>query len=1079
MGLPGLDIRAQRRVSRDNVACKFVLDLQQQVVDRGGGALRENPRNSLQWHLPQEKAMSASGQWFDTDYHACCFMGARRKAQRLRRNIWELTQGPTLRCHHTHDPAEWEPWAVGDQIVFPAASEAEYTAPLAFHIAVSASWWACRTGWAKLHVPRGPAVQTVGRREHWLQLDPRALREWAMAPLAISLGLRPLDPGEAARVPRRVEVQSALQPDKTLPADHVCVGRGHHTHRLPVTQWACPFVPGFNCGVDDWLPLFTEHVMTHMRSELRSLEGRVLACDCPLSQACEADVLAGLVFQEGKPPDCAQDAAAGRPGRRHKGSRRRVILAAAAGALPTPVGAVIPYLHQDAVTGAFKSLFPPDLLQDFHFPVVEDLINSPPFTSFPQWCRAQELPWDGPLLPQMVSAQQRQWQRNAEGQQAGGMAHKAALPPVLPFGLHPDEHFDLARDLAHYPTPFEAEPVLDLDLQYAAEVTAAGRGTLQRSRRVAVGALRELKRRWAGVDTCLRQGQEPGVRRVTARRDVGFLALLLLLVSWGDVSLPQAFIEGMSAVGTAPYYGVFPWQGARQIGRDEIFQDVGAQNSRIQASLRPGKDDAFLLAQSLKDAQNGFCSKPLQYPELLRAVKGEKFRLIPRCVITQSSGKQRVIDNADTGGQSELSSDPNKLVLCSPLRPAQHAAVLLRQLSTSEFEEAQRVDALEGGGEDWPDAYRHCPMSHRASLACVVVWWHQEWCQPAYQLYSGLLFGLPLAVTSFNRYSRAVEALGRRLLGILVSLYFDDSHLTDWRSSCWVPPLHQIKGKQWLQQALRSGHVKFFVRERLLQKVQDMVTTSLSTGLLSAGQASKLYGTCNFLEQGMYGRVGAGGLHSIRERADETSRELTPPIRASLQMILAVLAVRPEREFELFPRPLPRFLAASDAAEDIPGQGTGGFHIVWLDEPEKRESFAAVVNSELYALFTPGEHKIAQLELAMVFYGLVVRAESFRGRRGYWYIDNVAALMALIRGRSSSPDLERLAHLIHVALFTLRTSIFWEYVPSKSNWADAVSRVGLCDPWLHQRGFSPNLATFPTILWSLPFSAVLTVFRFL
>ena len=95
------------------MAYKFV---QQQVVDRGGGALRENPRNSLQWHLPQEKAMLASGQWFDTDYHACCFMGARRKAQRLRHNLWELTQGPSLKCHHTHDPAEWEPWEMGSII---------------------------------------------------------------------------------------------------------------------------------------------------------------------------------------------------------------------------------------------------------------------------------------------------------------------------------------------------------------------------------------------------------------------------------------------------------------------------------------------------------------------------------------------------------------------------------------------------------------------------------------------------------------------------------------------------------------------------------------------------------------------------------------------------------------------------------------------------------------------------------------------------------------------------------------------------------------------------------------------------
>ena len=52
--------------------------------------------------------------------------------------------------------------------------------------------------------------------------------------------------------------------------------------------------------------------------------------------------------------------------------------------------------------------------------------------------------------------------------------------------------------------------------------------------------------------------------------------------------------------------------------------------------------------------------------------------------------------------------------------------------------------------------------------ASFVAWWH-------FQLYTGLLFGLPLAVTSFNRYSRAVEALGRHLLAILVSLYFGDS----------------------------------------------------------------------------------------------------------------------------------------------------------------------------------------------------------------------------------------------------------------------------------------------------------------
>ena len=41
----------------------------------------------------------------------------------------------------------------------------------------------------------------------------------------------------------------------------------------------------------------------------------------------------------------------------------------------------------------------------------------------------------------------------------------------------------------------------------------------------------------------------------------------------------------------------------------------------------------------------------------------------------------------------------------------------------------------------------------------------------------------PLAVTSFNRYSRLAESLGRRLTYSLVSMYFDDASIVDWSSS--------------------------------------------------------------------------------------------------------------------------------------------------------------------------------------------------------------------------------------------------------------------------------------------------------
>ena len=57
-------------------------------------------------------------------------------------------------------------------------------------------------------------------------------------------------------------------------------------------------------GEDKTLPLGVE---------LRSLEGKTLACDCPLDCACEGDILAGLVFDAGRPRPEAHPSASERP----------------------------------------------------------------------------------------------------------------------------------------------------------------------------------------------------------------------------------------------------------------------------------------------------------------------------------------------------------------------------------------------------------------------------------------------------------------------------------------------------------------------------------------------------------------------------------------------------------------------------------------------------------------------------------------------------------------------------------------------------------------------------------------------
>ena len=575
--------------------------------------------------------------------------------------------------------------------------------------------------------------------------------------------------------------------------------------------------------------------------------------------------------------------------------------------------------------------------------------------------------------------------------------------------------------------------------------------------------------------------------------------------SWSDTGYPFGLIKGLPALGFAPHYGIFPLLEATPLGIDDVLEGWEAHNARILASLKPGKDDSFLLSQSTQDAEKGFCSVPLTRSQLLQSIRAVPHRLIPRCVITQSSGKQRIIDNADDGGQSERSSDSNKLVLCSPFRPAQQIAWVVSGMDTTQLAEAVQSDEWLSGGEDWPDAYRHSPMGEVDALGCVVAWWHEEWQQPAFQIYTGLLFGLPLAVTSFNRYSRLVEALGRRLCLVLVSMYFDDANIVDWRSSggsgqaafntlnellgtpfalekkqlmspegTFLGLVHQLKG------CMAAGMATFWVKPKLQEKLQDIITSAQRSARLTSGQASKMYGLANFLEMAMYGRVGCGGLSAIKHRQYESTTELTPAIQRCFQVLSAILACRPVREFHFGPVACDRFVVASDAALEEASGGSGGFLVVWLQGGTQiREGFVAKIPEEIYELWSPGDKKIAQLELMMVLYGLVNRPSHFRGRRGIWFIDNIAALMSLIRGRSSSSDLDRISSMIHVALFALRCWAWWEYIPSKSNWSDSISRLGFDDPWHVTNQFSSQFALFPLVLWDLPFRALVLVFEYI
>ena len=293
MGLPELQGSDKERVTRDNDAAEFVLGELRVHQERGGASGRENPESSLHWSTPTEVGMFSQGKWFDKLYDACTMQGARRKRQRLRHDLEELRQWPDMRCRHTHDLKEWTPQVAKDGGTwYPTKEEAEYTACLVFHVVRAATAWVCRVGRAKLKVPRAPPIQCVGDRKAWLQLDSRAMREWAMVPMAIAIGLdvkATMDPAAMPTLPKR-EIMSLSK--LGAPTWGIYVGVGHHTHGQPPSKWATPFTEGQHGTHLDCMIHYVNYIhVSGLVRDIGQLAGKTLLCDCPYSKSCVADVL--------------------------------------------------------------------------------------------------------------------------------------------------------------------------------------------------------------------------------------------------------------------------------------------------------------------------------------------------------------------------------------------------------------------------------------------------------------------------------------------------------------------------------------------------------------------------------------------------------------------------------------------------------------------------------------------------------------------------------------------------------------------------------------------------------------------
>ena len=93
--------------------------------------------------------------------------------------------------------------------------------------------------------------------------------------------------------------------------------------------------------------------------------------------------------------------------------------------------------------------------------------------------------------------------------------------------------------------------------------------------------------------------------------------------------------------------------------------------------------------------------------------------------------------------------------------------------------------------------------------------------------------------------------------------------------------------------------------------------------------------------------------------------------------------------------------------------------------------------------------------------------ELFRGRDVIWYIDNVAALSAFVKGGSEAEDLDRAAAVLSLAAARLQARFWFEYIQSESNWADELSRSLENSAWTVANGFALRRVQVPAWPWAV------------
>jgi hypothetical protein len=375
--------------------------------------------------------------------------------------------------------------------------------------------------------------------------------------------------------------------------------------------------------------------------------------------------------------------------------------------------------------------------------------------------------------------------------------------------------------------------------------------------------------------------------------------------------------------------------------------------------------------------------------------------------------------------------------------------------------------------QDHDGAYRQIPLPEEDRPLTVVAFCHPDTGKLVYYFHRALPFGAVASVYKYNRVSRAVVFLARRVLGLPVDSYFDDFWGVDGEEvvqsgfDAFIA-LHDclglsLKKKKEMPPAEAGillgvhadiGRIPFRASLCPLRrlKLRCSLVKTLQADSLRHGAAATLAGQLGFAGTAIFGSIGRAQLRCVYRqsyfrmgskrggcsvaRASSPVSPLSTGLRAALEFFLALLS-----------RPPARVVADPSVSRHhvslyTDGAGDGCIGAVLLFPHAPALALASRVPARVLAMLQGRKNQIALIELLAVLAAVDTFAEFLRGHDVLLWIDNVVAEAAVRNGylRQDCWDGCAIASALWLAIWRLSSNVWTMRVPSLLNISDGPSR---------------------------------------